>query len=83
MNGAFGEDGGVIINPNNLVIQYPIGQSLDQNQQIQIDSNYTGYGGVYPSTKVPLTTDTALDAVNGVDVQLQYAEQVLNSYLSE
>jgi carboxyl-terminal processing protease len=70
-NGSFGMTGGVALMPGEFLVKWPIGQSLDHNMVIQLDSQ-NGIGGVLPNVRVPMTLDNALRAASGQDVVLEY-----------
>jgi len=75
-NGSFGMTGGVIKIPNNFTIYFPIGQSLNINKIIQIDSK-NGKGGIDPDPRVPLTFENVLKVSKGEDVELKFAENFI------
>jgi carboxyl-terminal processing protease len=75
--GYFGIDGGTIKLPGQLEIDYPIGASLDAKKRIQLDSDYTGKGGVSPQVRIPRTYDNMLAVGQGQDVELKAAEREL------
>lgn len=54
---------------------YPIGASLDAKRRIQLDSDYTGRGGVSPQVRIPRTYDNMLAIAQGQDVELKAAER--------
>jgi carboxyl-terminal processing protease len=80
--GYFGIDGGTIKLPGELEVDYPIGASLDSKRRIQLDSDYTGKGGVSPQVKIPRTYDNMLAVGQGKDVELNAAERELEEMLS-
>jgi carboxyl-terminal processing protease len=73
--GYFGIDGGAIKLPGKLEVDYPIGASLDAKGRIQLDSDYTGRGGVSPQVRIPRTYDNMLAVGQGRDVELKAAER--------
>ena len=75
--GYFGIDGGTIKLPGQLEIDYPIGASLDVKRRIQLDSDYTGKGGVSPQVRIPRTYDNMLAVGQGQDIELKAAEREL------
>ncbi len=75
-NGSFGMTGGEALMPGGLTIRWPVGQSLDENQQIQIDSR-GGIGGVAPTIRIPMTREHALLVAEGEDVELAEALAIL------
>lgn len=75
-NGSFGMAGANIIMPAEITIDYPFGQSLDKDKNIQLDSQ-NGIGGVSPSIRVPMTAENALRIANGEDVELEEALRIL------
>jgi carboxyl-terminal processing protease len=63
--------------PGGYTFMFPKAQSLDVNFNIQIESDFTGNGGVTPDIRVPLD-DATIDALSaGRDVVLEQAESVL------
>ncbi|MCP4578977.1 MAG: serine hydrolase [Deltaproteobacteria bacterium] len=50
----------------------PVGQSLDQNSVVQLDSR-NGIGGVSPGIRVPRTADNVIRFAKGEDVELEAA----------
>ena len=56
--GSFGMSGAEVLMPGGLTVEYPAGQSLDENSIVQLDSDWRREGGVTPDIRVPLTTDT-------------------------
>ena len=75
--GYFGIDGGTIKLPGHLEVDYPIGASLNAKKRIQLDSNYTGRGGVSPQVRIPRIYDNMLAVGQGQDVELKAAEREL------
>jgi carboxyl-terminal processing protease len=73
--GYFGIDGGEIELPSQLTVDFPIGASLDAKRRIQLDSDYTGNGGVTLQLRVPRTYDNMLAVGRGQDVELNAAER--------
>jgi carboxyl-terminal processing protease len=80
--GYFGIDGGTIKLPGQLEVDYPIGASLDAKSRIQLDSDYTGKGGVSPQVRIPITYDNMLAVGQGQDVERRAAERELAKMLS-
>ncbi len=78
-NGSFGMAGERVIFSDTLfVIQYPFARSLNENEQIQLDSNADLEGGVQPDVRIPLTVQNVKALwKEGVDVELEYAKSVL------
>jgi carboxyl-terminal processing protease len=64
------------------VVDFPIGASLDARRRIQLDSDYTGKGGVSPQIRIPRTYDNMLAVGQGQDVELKAAERELAQMLS-
>lgn len=62
--------------PGRITINYPFGQSLDKDKDIQLDSR-NGIGGVSPSIRIPMTEENALRIANGEDVELEEALRIL------
>lgn len=76
-NGSFGMVYGVMVKmPGDYSITYPIGQSLDKEKSIQVESR-EGKGGITPGIRVPLTAENAIRAGNGEDVELESAIETL------
>jgi carboxyl-terminal processing protease len=80
--GYFGIDGGTIKLPGELEVDYPIGASLDAKRRIQLDSDYSGKGGVAPEVRIPHTYDNMLAVGHGQDVELKAAEGELTKMMS-
>ena len=80
-NGSFGLAGSEAEMPGGLTVHWPSGQSLDENKRIQLDSQ-NGVGGVSPSIRIPITTETAPRIANGEDVELEEAISTLNFSMS-
>jgi carboxyl-terminal processing protease len=80
--GYFGIDGGSIKLPGQIEVDFPIGASLDAKRRIQLDSDYTGKGGVSPQVRIPRTYDNMLAVGQGQDVELKAAERELAKMLS-
>lgn len=78
-NGAFGMVGLLANMPLGFSILYPEGASLDQNGTIQVDSDASLAGGIVPNVRVPLNEDTVIRAMNGEDVQLNYALEYMKT----
>jgi carboxyl-terminal processing protease len=79
---CFGIDGGSIKLPGQIEVDFPIGASLDAKRRIQLDSDYTGKGGVTPQVRIPRTYDNMLAVGQGQDVELKAAERELAKMLS-
>ena len=75
-NGSFGMAGAKVEMPGEIMVDYPFGQSLNKDKQIQLDSQ-NGVGGVSPSIRIPLTKENALRIANGEDVELKEALRIL------
>ena len=50
----------------------PVGQSLDQNNMVQLDSR-NGVGGISPDIRVPRTAENVIRFAKGEDVELEAA----------
>ncbi len=76
-NGSFGMVMGPMIEmPGGFSVMYPIGRSLGFDGRIQLDSD--GYaGGVTPTITIPMTLENALALGLGIDIELQYALDIL------
>lgn len=81
-NGSFGLAGDEAKISGDIVVHWPYGQSLDKDKKVQIDSR-NGKGGVSPSIRIPMTLSNALKISEGVDVELEQAIEVINSYTGE
>lgn len=81
-NGSFGLAGDEAKISGDIVVHWPYGQSLDKDKQVQIDSR-NGKGGVLPSIRIPMTLNNALKISEGVDVELERAIEVINSWAGE
>ena len=75
-NASFGMAGAKVKMPGGITVDYPYGQSLDKDKNIQIDSR-NGIGGVSPSIRIPMTEENALRIANGQDVELDEALRIL------
>lgn len=76
-NGSFGMVMGPMIGmPGGYSIMYPVGQSLDEDKKVQVDSRGRK-GGVTPTDRVPMTLENALRSAAGRDVELEHAVKVL------
>jgi hypothetical protein len=82
-HGSFALTSGETLMPAGLAISYPLGRSLDENFNIQIDSDSTKNGGVIPDIHVPLTREN-MNAifVDSEDVELKCAIEYLNGLIS-
>jgi len=79
-HGSFGMSGAEVLMPEGLTVEYPNGQSLDENGIVQIDSDWRLDGGVSPDIRVPLTTDTVRAQYrDGRDVVLETAVHTLGA----
>jgi carboxyl-terminal processing protease len=78
--GSFGMSGAEVRMPGGLTVEYPGGQSLDENGVVQLDSDWSFEGGVTPDIRVPLTVDTVRAQFNdGRDVVLETAIRTLSA----
>ena len=77
-NGSFGLSGAKAIVPGGHTVDWPSGQSLDENKNIQLDSK-DGIGGVSPSIRIPMTAENAMRIAKGEDVELEEAIRILSS----
>jgi carboxyl-terminal processing protease len=67
--------------PEGYVVQFPDGRSLNEDKEIQLDSNDRGEGGVAPDIKIPLTEETFADKyVRGEDIELNVAVSALETW---
>lgn len=66
--------------PEGIVLSFLPERSLDEDQNIQVDGNADGIGGVEPDIRVPITDETVYALfVDGVDVVLETAVAELES----
>jgi CubicO group peptidase (beta-lactamase class C family)/C-terminal processing protease CtpA/Prc len=75
-DGSFGMASAMIWLPGGHVIGYPFGQSLDENDIVQLDSQ-NGIGGVPPEMRIPMTASNVLAYAAGEDVALRVASDYL------
>lgn len=61
--GCFGMSGGTIVMPGDTEVSFPFGRSLDANNVIQIDSDWTGVGGVSPTVPVERNSSNLINFV--------------------
>lgn len=67
--------------PGQIDAYFPIGASLDAKRRIQLDSDYTGKGGVSPRLRIPRTYENMLLVGHGQDIELKAAEGELMNIL--
>ena len=77
-NGSFGLSGAKANMSGGLTVDWPSGQSLDENKNIQLGSK-DGIGGVSPSIRIPMTAENAMRIAKGEDVELEEAIRILSS----
>jgi len=78
--GSFGMSGAQVLMPSGLTVEYPAGQSLDENGVVQLDGDWRLEGGVTPTIRVPLTKDTVrAQFKDGRDVVLETAIRTLSA----
>jgi carboxyl-terminal processing protease len=83
-NGSFGMSGAEVLMPGGLTVEYPGGQSLDENGVVLLDSDWNLEGGVTPDIRVPLTMDTVRARFkDGHDVVLDTAVRILTTHSRE
>jgi len=58
--GCFGMSGGTVVVPGDIEISFPFGRSLDRNNIIQVDSDFTGVGGVLPTVPIVRNSSNAI-----------------------
>ncbi|HEY5527491.1 MAG TPA: S41 family peptidase [Candidatus Anoxymicrobiaceae bacterium] len=75
-NGSFGMAGDMVNMPGGITISFPFGQSLDVQKVVQIDSRNMK-GGVTPTVRTPLTLENALKTGAGQDVELEFAQSLI------
>jgi carboxyl-terminal processing protease len=77
-HGSFGGPSEFVQLPGGYLLICTGVQSLDAENQIQVDSDSSGHGGVLPDVRVPLNEATVRAAfVEGRDVVLDVAIQML------
>jgi len=65
--------------PGGYVARFPDGRSLDENGEIQGDSNGEGAGGAIPDIRIPLDEETFKERfLEGRDVELRVAIEALS-----
>jgi carboxyl-terminal processing protease len=78
-NGIFGITGPAYDMPKGQTVRYPYGRSLDENENIQIEGDKNGVGGIVPDIRVPLNYETIYKAfIQGLDVELEFAIEELH-----
>jgi carboxyl-terminal processing protease len=77
-HGSFAINTKIVLLPANLSASFPQSQSIGPDRRIQIDSDYTGKGGVQPDWRPPLNENT-LEAMSreNTDYLIDIAESVL------
>jgi len=76
--GSFGISGAEVLMPGGITIEYPGGQSVDEDGKVLLDSDWRLEGGVTPDIRVPLTTDSVrAQFKDGRDVVLEAAVRAL------
>jgi len=70
---SFGSTGSKVRLARGWTLHFPGGRSLDAEGRIQLDSDHTMRGGVYPNVRVPWTADNRIAHANGEDVALDLA----------
>jgi len=76
-NGSFGMSGDEVNMPGGIAVSFPFGQSLNADKVVQIDSKAMK-GGITPSKRTPLTFENAMKVAAGQDVELEYAQSLVN-----
>jgi carboxyl-terminal processing protease len=80
-NGSFGMSGMTAKMPGGATVHFPFGASLDEKGVVQIDSDYTGKGGIQPTIRIPRTYETMMAVGGGKDVELELAQKVMDKRL--
>ncbi len=75
-NGSFGMSGDAALMPGGYEVDWPFGQSLDQDKIVQVDSRI-GVGGVMPDDPIPATAHSAGRYARGHDVVLHRGVRTL------
>ena len=73
------EAGGYIFMPEGAIIDYPIGLVLDQDGNPNIDIDDTRKSRNPVDLKIPLDKEAALKIFNGIDYELEWAIEYLDS----
>jgi carboxyl-terminal processing protease len=77
-HGSFGAPSEFVQLPGGYLLIYTGAQSLNEKDQIQVDSDASGQGGILPNVRVPVTEETVRAAVvEGRDVELDVALHTL------
>jgi hypothetical protein len=64
--------------PEGYIIEFPDGRSLNQDKEVQLESNNKVEGGAAPDLRIPLTEQTFIDKyINGKDVEVDNAVAAL------
>ncbi len=81
-HGSFGVAGGNITMPRNISVLYPIGRSLDEAMNIQVDADAQGTGGIEPDIRLPIN-EHSLRMIyrQNIDYALTSAENWLDNQL--
>ena len=81
--GSFGMSGATVVMPSDFTLQLPFGRSLDAAGKIQIDSEFSGEGGVLPTARLVSNSSNLIEFVrqridgNEHDIELSWAVSVL------
>ncbi|MCD9021554.1 S41 family peptidase [Cohnella silvisoli] len=60
--------------PDNYILKFPDGRSLNKDKVIQGDADYTRQGGAVPDIKIPLNEQMFTEKyIDGQDVEMSYA----------
>ena len=82
--GSFGMSGGTVVLPGGFTFEIPFGRSLDKDGNIQLDSGWSGIGGVLPTIPIPRNKTNLIALHSGVgDVELDFGVSVLGDLLCE
>ncbi len=78
-SGIFGMSmGNNITMPENVNISFPLGQSLNEDKVIQLDSDYSLNGGILPDIRIPMNYKNAYSSfVEKKDVLMEEAIKIL------
>lgn len=79
-HGSFGAGSRNINLPGDISVWYPLGRSLDEDGNIQVDANAAGQGGIQPDIRLPLNAGSLrMIYQEDIDFELQSAEYWLDN----
>jgi hypothetical protein len=80
-HGSPGLDGGSALMPEDLTVLWPSGVPAAADEQLLLAGDGSGDGGVAPTDVIPREEQRMVDQMAGVDVELDFAEEVLETLL--